>query len=68
MGSGNFLVGSGNPVAVEIRDRMDMELAISAEHGDFFVQNKVAVRAEKRVALPTYRPGSFIFGSFTTSP
>jgi HK97 family phage major capsid protein len=68
MGAGNFLIGSGNPVAVEIRDRMDMELAISAEHGDFFVQNKVAVRAEKRVALPTYRPGSFIFGSFTTSP
>lgn len=68
MGSGNFLVGSGNPVAVEIRDRMEMELAISAEHGDFFVQNKVAVRAEKRVALPTYRPGSFVFGSFTTSP
>lgn len=68
MGSGNFLVGSGNPVAVEIRDRMEMELAISTEHSTFFTENKIAVRAEKRVALSVYRPGSFIFGTFTTSP
>lgn len=68
MGSGNFLVGSGAPVACEIRDRMGLELAISTEHNDFFTQNKIAVRAEKRVALVVYRPASFIFGSFTTSP
>lgn len=68
MGAGNFLVGSGNPVAVEIRDRMGMELAISTEHSTFFAENKIAVRAEKRVALPVYRPGSFVFGTFTTSP
>jgi HK97 family phage major capsid protein len=68
MSVGTFLVGSGNPVAVEIRDRMDMELAISTEHANFFVENKVAVRAEKRVALPIYRPGSFIFGTFAVSP
>lgn len=68
MGSGNFLVGSGSPVAAEIRDRMGMELAISTEHSTYFTENKIAVRAEKRVALVCYRPGSFIFGSFTTSP
>lgn len=68
MGSGNFLVGSGNPVACEIRDRMEMELAISTEHANFFTENKIAVRAEKRVALVVYRPASFIFGTFTTSP
>lgn len=68
MGSGNFLVGSGAPVAAEIRDRLGMELAISTEHSTYFTENKIAVRAEKRVALVVYRPGSFIFGSFTTSP
>ena len=68
MGAGNFLVGSGNPVASEIRDRMGMELAISTEHSTFFTENKIAIRAEKRVALVVYRPASFIFGSFTTSP
>ncbi len=68
MGAGNFLVGSGSPVAVEIRDRLGMELAISTEHSTYFTENKIAVRAEKRVALVVYRPASFIFGSFSTSP
>ncbi len=68
MGSGNFLVGSGLPVAVEIRDRMGLELAISTEHSTYFTENKIAVRAEKRTTLVVYRPASFIFGSFTTSP
>jgi hypothetical protein len=47
---------------------MAMELAISTEHSTYFTENKIAVRAEKRVALVVYRPASFIFGSFTTSP
>lgn len=68
MGAGNFLVGSGLPVAAEIRDRMGLELAISTEHSTYFTENKIAVRAEKRVTLVVYRPASFIFGSFTTSP
>jgi len=66
--SGTFLVGSGNPVATEIRDRMDMTLEISTQHASFFVSNQVVLRTEKRVALVTDRPASFIQGSFTTSP
>jgi HK97 family phage major capsid protein len=31
---GTFLVGSGNPVAAEIRDRMDMTVEISTENQD----------------------------------
>jgi len=68
VGSGNFLVGSGNPVAVEIRDRMDMTLEMSTQHASFFISNQVMIRAEKRVTLVCYRPGSFIQGSFNTSP
>jgi HK97 family phage major capsid protein len=65
---GTFLVGSGSPAAAEIRDRMDMQIEISTEHSDYFTRNLVAIRAEKRLALVTKRPSSFIVGSFTTSP
>jgi HK97 family phage major capsid protein len=65
---GTFLVGSGNPIAAEIRDRMEMQIDVSTEHASFFTQNMVAVRAEKRMAIICRRPGSFVTGSFTTSP
>jgi HK97 family phage major capsid protein len=65
---GTFLVGSGSAIASEIRDRMEMQIDVSTEHSTFFTQNLVAVRAEKRLALITRRPGSFVTGSFNTSP
>lgn len=68
VGSGSFLVGSGNPAAVEIRDRMGMTLEIATQHSTYFTQNMVAIRAEKRMTLVCYRPGSFIQGTFNTSP
>jgi HK97 family phage major capsid protein len=66
--SGTFLVGSGNAAAAEIRDRMAMQVEISTEHANYFTENMVAIRAEKRLALVVYRPASYIKGSFTTSP
>ncbi len=66
--NGTFLIGSGNPVASEIRDRMEMQIEFSTEHQDFFTKNLVAVRGEKRVVLVVKRPNSYISGSFTTSP
>jgi HK97 family phage major capsid protein len=66
--TGSFLVGSGSPVAAEIRDRMEMQVEISTEHNDYFTRNLVAIRAEKRLALITKRPASFVSGTFTTSP
>jgi HK97 family phage major capsid protein len=66
--NGTFLIGSGNPVASEIRDRMEMQIEFSTEHQDFFTKNLVAVRGEKRVVLVVKRPNSYITGSFTTSP
>ena len=68
MALGTFLIGSGSPVAAEIMDRMEMQIDISTEHSTFFTQNLVAVRAEKRLALITRRPASFVTGTFTTSP
>jgi HK97 family phage major capsid protein len=65
---GTFLVGSGDPVASEIRDRMEMQVEISTSHADFFVLNQVAIRAEKRLALVVKRPASFIQGTFSQSP
>jgi len=66
--SGTFLVGSGNPVAAQIRDRSGMTVEISTQHSDFFVKNMIALRAEKRLALVVKRPASFVKGSFLTSP
>lgn len=66
--SGTFLVGSGNPAASEIRDRMEMQIEISNSHSDYFVKNLLAIRAEKRLALVVKRPASYITGSFSTSP
>jgi HK97 family phage major capsid protein len=65
---GTFLVGSGSPVAAEIRDRMEMQVEISTEHSDYFIRNLIAIRAEKRLCLVTKRVNSFVSGSFTTSP
>lgn len=66
--TGTFLVGSGSPIASQIRDRMEMQIEVSTEHQDYFVKNLVAVRAEKRMVLVVKRPASYIRGTFTTSP
>lgn len=66
--SGTFLVGSGSPIAAEIRDRMGMTVEVATQHSDYFTKNLVAIRAEKRLCLVVKRPASFITGSFSTSP
>jgi HK97 family phage major capsid protein len=66
--AGTFLVGTGLPVASEIRDRMGMQVDISTEDADNFTKNLVTIRAEKRLALVVYRPGSYITGTFNRSP
>jgi HK97 family phage major capsid protein len=64
IGKGSFLVGNGTSTGAEIRDRMEMQVEISTEHSTFFIQNLVAIRAEKRLALCVKRPASFVTGSF----
>jgi HK97 family phage major capsid protein len=65
---GAFLIGSGSPIAAEIRDRMGMTIEIATQHSDWFAKNLIAIRAEKRLTLCVYRPASFITGTFTSSP
>ena len=66
--SGTFLLGSGNPAAVQIRDRMGVTLDISSEDADNFTKNLITVRCEKRLALVVRRAASLITGSFNYSP
>jgi len=65
---GQFLVGRGNPEATVIRDRMEAQIEVATQHSDYFAKNLVAIRCEKRLALVTRRPASFVKGTFTTSP
>lgn len=66
--AGTFLVGSGISPAIEFRNRMELEVAISTEEGNNFTKNMVTIRFEARGLLAVYRPGSFITGSFLNSP
>jgi HK97 family phage major capsid protein len=52
------LVGAFRPHA-QIFRRSGIDLAISTENEDYFLKNKVAVRAEERLALAVYRPSAF---------
>lgn len=63
-----FLVGSSAPSEVELRDRMELTVEISTQHSDYFSKGLLAIRAEERVALVCYKPGSFVSGSFSQSP
>ena len=68
MSAGTFIVGSGDPAAAEIRDRLELVVELSTSHASFFVQNLVAVRCEARMAFVCKRGASYVQGSFTTSP
>lgn len=52
------LVGAFRPHA-QIFRRSGIDIAISTENEDYFIKNKVAVRAEERFALAVYRPSAF---------
>lgn len=53
------LIGAFTPHA-QIYRRSPITLAISTENEDYFTKNKVAVRAEERLALAVYRPAAFV--------
>ncbi|MEK7750434.1 MAG: phage major capsid protein [Acidobacteriota bacterium] len=60
--AGTFLAGDFGKAL--IADRMDATIDLSESHDDFFVKNKVAIRAEERMTLCVLRPSSFLTGSF----
>jgi HK97 family phage major capsid protein len=51
------LVGAFNQA--QIFRRTGIAIAISTENEDYFIKNKLAVRAEERLALAVYRPAAF---------
>jgi HK97 family phage major capsid protein len=52
------LVGAFRPYA-EVLRREGINITLSTEHGTYFVENKVAILAESRLALAVYRPAAF---------
>jgi HK97 family phage major capsid protein len=52
------LVGAFAASAMLVR-RSGIDIAISDSHSTFFAENKVAIRAEERVALAVFRPAGF---------
>jgi len=68
MAQGQFLLGTSDPRAAQIRMRQPITVEISTEHADYFTRNLVAIRAELRAALVVMRPGAFVKGSLTSSP
>jgi hypothetical protein len=51
------LIGAFNQA--QIFRRSGIAIAISTENEDYFTKNKLAVRAEERLALAVYRPSAF---------
>ncbi len=55
---GTALVGAFRPFA-QIFRREGITVTASSEHASYFVENKVAILAEERLALAVYRPAAF---------
>lgn len=63
MQKGKFLVGQFQG-SVQGYDRMQSTVDVSNSHSDYFVKNKVAIRAEERITIAVFRPAAFRYGSF----
>ena len=66
MTAGNFLAGNFRQSA-QIFDRETADIVVSTENEDDFVNNRVTILAEERLALADYRPEARIKGAFPTA-
>lgn len=64
MTANSFLAGNFRQSA-QIFDRENANVVVSTENEDDFVNNRVTILAEERLALADYRPEARIKGSFT---
>ena len=62
------VLAGGFSLGAAMWDREQGTIAVSDQHANFFLENKVAIRAEERVALTTYRPEAFVHGDMTSAP
>lgn len=62
---GKFLLGDWT-LGAKLYDREDANIRISESHGNFFVQNAVAILAEERYAMAIPHPKAFARGTFPT--
>ncbi|HEX7987226.1 MAG TPA: phage major capsid protein [Duganella sp.] len=63
MTAGNFLAGNFRQSA-QIFDRETADIVVSTENESDFVENKITILAEERLALADYRPAARIKGAF----
>lgn len=65
MAADKALVGDG--MGATIFDRRQTTIRLGDQHGEYFTHNKVAVLAEKRLALAVFRPDFFVDTTVPTS-
>lgn len=58
MTQGRALIGAFGTMA-QVFGKGGITVDMTNSHDDFFTKNKVAIRAEERLALAVYRPGAF---------
>jgi HK97 family phage major capsid protein len=61
---GEFLTGAFG-LGAQIWDREQANVRVSEHHADYFAKNMLAILAEERLCLTTFRPESFVKGTFT---
>lgn len=65
MAANKALVGDG--MGATVFDRRQTTIRLGDQHGEYFTHNKVAVLAEKRLALAVFRPDFFVDTTVPTS-
>lgn len=63
---GTFLVGAFG-LGSQLWDREQANIRVSEHHADYFARNMLAILAEERLAITTYRPEAFVKGVFTAA-
>lgn len=61
---GQAIVGSWR-LGATLFDRMQTRVVVGNQHSDYFINNKIAVLAEERVALAVHRPDFFVKCTFS---